>query len=152
LGDKLSIATAPGRQVKPVIAYNSIDNQYLVIWSCVPNIINGSLCGQIISHEGAPIGDKFPIYTVPGTQLQPAIAYNPADNQYLLVWHDLRGAREVHGQIISKDGVLIGSDFRIAVTPGNQVNPSVTYNSKGHEYLLVWEDWRNFPTNGYDVY
>lgn len=46
-----------------------------------------------------------------------------------------------------------GPNFRISYSPGDDRTPAVAHNSVENEYLVVWEDGRNFsPNDNYDIY
>jgi YD repeat-containing protein len=70
-------------------------------------------------------------------QSQPAVAYNPDDNQYLVVWQDAsRLPVTIQGQRLADDGSLIGSSFTIATSGAN---PAVAYSPVDESYLVVWQ-------------
>jgi hypothetical protein len=144
----------------PAVAYNSTDNQYLVVWSGDDN--TGSLVdeefeiyGQRLSASGGGLGtndfrisdmgpDGNPAYDA----YTPAVVYNSTDNQYLVVWSgddDINEEYEIYGQRLSATGGGLGTnDFRISdMGPdGNAAygafEPAVAYNSQNNEYLVVW--------------
>jgi cysteine-rich repeat protein len=149
----------------PDAAYNSRDNQYLVVWS--GNDGSGSMAdneeevfGQLLDAEGNEIGtNDFRISNMGpdgSTGLYfgstPAVAYNSEDNQYLVVWRgsDDRGAlaegeSEIYGQLLEADGTEIGDDLRISdMGPDGDTfgfgagDARVAYNSQDNEYLVVW--------------
>ncbi len=151
---------------EPAVAYNSVDNQYLVVWEAddidVPGILPGEneIFGQLLDGvDGSEIGVDFRISDAGGTGNQdvaagdPSVAYNSIDNEYLVVWRaddiDVPGIIdeefEVFGQRLSPDGSEVGTnDFRISDINGNgvlsegDVEPEVAYNSTDNEYLVVW--------------
>jgi len=73
----------------------------------------------------------------------PSVAYNSANNEYLIVWFDLRNQAttddDVFGQRVSADGNLLGGNIPIAIEIGSQFNPFVSYNSIDNNYLVAWE-------------
>src|SRR5947199_10785117 len=54
----------------------------------------------------------------------PSVAYNIANNEYLIVWFDLRNQAttgdDVFGQRVSADGSLLGENIPIAIEIGAQ--------------------------------
>src|SRR5262249_36587928 len=89
---------------------------------------------------------------------KPAVAYNPATNEYLVVWHgdDNTGLlvdeeNEIFGQRLNAaTGAAVGTnDFRISdMGPDGNANfsaliPAVAYNSTNHEDLVVWRGTDN---------
>lgn len=166
-----------GIQAGAYPAYNSRRDQFLIVWSDCRNGIElcGSygfhdaqdIYGQLVSGEGECLGANFPIAADPeitksqGKQL-PAVAYNPDNDEYLVVWqgHKKHFSNEkefqdkgydIWGQRLSGSGELLGSRFRISKLPsGNpdednddsQWYPRVAYSTQDHIYMVVWHDGR----------
>ena len=145
------------------IAYNSTNNEYLVVWA--RNMTrDGEI--EIFGHRihassGAKLGGKIQISDMgrfvgdPAYAAQrPAVAYNSKQNEYLVVWQGddnsdslVDDEVEIYGQRIdAATGAEIGdNDFRISdMGPdGNAAfdafNPAVAYNKTDWEYLVVWQ-------------
>jgi hypothetical protein len=108
--------------------------------------------------EGIP--DDFRI-SGPGAtdaEIMPAVAWNDAADQYLVVWEDSRNnatrADDIYGQILTEAGARVGSNFRISGTgaTADDLTPAVVWNGTAQEYLVVWQDARNEATRGTDIY
>lgn len=155
----------------PDIAYNSTDNEYLVVWSGDDNtgsLVDGEneIFGQLLDGNGAEIGTDFRISDM-GTDGNaafdatfPDIAYNSTANEYLVVWQGddntgslVDGENEIFGQRLSAAGAEIGTnDFRIS-DMGADGNvgfdasfPGIAYNSTNNNYLVVWHGDDNTGT------
>ena len=79
----------------------------------------------------------------------PEVAYNPEDNEYLVVWEsdgltELRGVSDIYGQRLNgTTGDLVGISFRISTQTDANKNhganrPKIVYNRTSHEYMVVW--------------
>ncbi len=163
------------------VTYNSMDNEYLVVWAADDdtNILNDEefeIFGQRLGADGAEIGandfrisdmgpDGSPAYIA----IDPAVAYNSTNNEYLVVWEGddnifplVDEEFEVFGQRLGADGAEIGAnDFRISdAGPNSNVTydattPAVTYNSTDNEYLVVWnadDDTASLTDNEQEIY
>ena len=98
------------------------------------------------------IGPDFMISLPLDHQADPAVAYNPDYDEYLVVWWDDRGAdTDIYGQFVSASGISNGDNFTITVVPDEQSYPLVAYNSTDQEYMVVWRDKRGGSMD-YDVY
>jgi hypothetical protein len=147
--------TSPGA-FNPDVAYNTTDNQYLIVWYGDGDFtFDYEIYGQLVDANGNEIGSDFQISQVdsPGNlsriALDPAVAYNSTDNEYLVTWYGdelpTDNEYEVWGQRLSATGTELGSDFRISnMGPDNSISrtalrdPEVTYNATSNEYLAVW--------------
>ncbi len=151
--------------LNPAVAYDSVDNQYLVVWRADDNV-NGmvdedyEILGQRIdAATGAEVGaNDFRISEMAGSgpaggAFEPAVAYNPDRNEYLVVWHGegpfpmyAFQEYEIFGQRLdAATGAEVGSnDFRISDMGGTNdstygaSSPAVVYNPTRSEYLVVW--------------
>lgn len=155
----------------PAVAYNSTENEYLVVWHGDNSGIfqideEFEIFGQRVdaadgSEQGANDFQVSNMGFSSDTGFEgkfPGVAYNSVDNQYLVVWRGdesisplVNDEFEIFGQRL--DGVLGSAtgnnDFRISdMGPNGNIgfgvgNPSVTYNSAANEYLVVWPGFDN---------
>jgi hypothetical protein len=164
LGGNIRISgfTATSHEFNPFVTYNSVANQYLVVWQDKRNYSTrgDDIYGQRISSFGARLGKNFRIsdYAATSDDHDPAVAYNPTTNQYLVVWHDYRNDStrgiDIYGQRVSASGAHLGSKIRISgsTAKGDETDPFVAYNSVTNQYLVVWADNRNVTKRSLDIY
>ncbi|VAW42140.1 hypothetical protein MNBD_GAMMA01-710 [hydrothermal vent metagenome] len=147
----------------PSVAYNSAANEYLIVWYGDTNV--GTLEGEfeiwgkrINAANGQNIGSQFRISDMGPTAnrsydaIDPVVAYNSTNNNYLVVWRgedgnliNAAGEFEIYAQQISSTGNEIGTnDFRISDMGPNGDNlfdaysPDIAYNATSNEFLVVW--------------
>ena len=97
-------------------------------------------------------GPDFMVSLPQDNQREPSVAYNPDDDQYLVVWHDDRpGAddRDIYAQIVSADGIPRCDNFIVSDAIEDQAYPHATYDAIHDTYMVVWRDWRG---GDWDVY
>ncbi|MCK6630235.1 MAG: PKD domain-containing protein [Anaerolineae bacterium] len=147
-GSLIALSTAANTQSNPVAAYNSQQDNYLVVWDD-NRAGNYDIYGQVVNSNGS-LGNSFNL-SVSSTQDFPEVAYNPDQNTYLVVWEDNRASssEDIYGQVISADGALAGSSFAIASASSNQYDPVVAYDPASRTYLVTWWDKRS---GTYDIY
>jgi|GEM_PF-4901461 len=150
---------------QPAVAYNNIQNEYLVVWYGDDNqgtLVNDEfeIFGQLLDASGAEIGnDDFRISYmgsdgfITAEAAAPAVAFNSVANTYLVVWHGDDAAdgtvddeMEIYAAGISPDGFLQNmSDIRLSdMGPDGDIgyaamNPAVVFNSVDNEFLIIWE-------------
>ena len=153
---RISGDDATGAEYPVAVAYNSVADQYLVVWQDERDYTNRGydIYGRRLKASGALAGDEFRISSEAATGLEgaPAVAHNPVTNQYLVVWTDYRNnldrGPDVYGQRIKATGVMAGDEFRISddAATGAEYRPQVVCNTATGQFLVVWEDDRLAPT------
>jgi hypothetical protein len=161
------ISDTPFAAFGPAVAYNGVNNEYLVVWYGTDN--TGTLVGgefeifgqRLDAATGAEVGDNDfrishmgPDGNLNFAAVSPAVAYNGAANQYLVVWVGddntaplVNDEFEIFGQRLdAATGAQLGANhFRISdMGPDGDThfaagNPAVAYNPTNNEYLVVWE-------------
>jgi hypothetical protein len=137
-GPKIQIAHGPYYDWYPSVAFSGAN--YLVVWQKTPGYDTTDIYGQLLSPDGNLIGSNFIICDNSADQSLPEVIW--LDSLYLVFWQDERnGPSDIYGQMISPDGILIGSNFPVCTAAYNQIFPSA---SKGYSgYFVVWSDYRN---------
>ena len=170
VGDNDVRSSYMGRDIQfdafnPAIAYNSQNDEYLVVWHAddddnfLADDENEIYAQRMRASDGSLVGERIAVSHT-GTNgynaldaLNPAVAYNSTDNQYLVVWEaDLSTGGmvndefEIYGQLLAADGSETGTnDFRISYMGGNgdanydAIRPAVAYDSNKNQYLVVWQ-------------
>ncbi len=148
----------------PAAGWSSLLDQYLVVWSAdddqAPQInAEFEIHGQLLDGMGVEIGvDDFRISSMGPDgntaydALHPALATNPDDGSWLVVWSAdddtaprVDGEFEIHGQLLDSAGAEIGADdFPISsMGPDGDAawpaaTPAVVWIPIRSEYLVVW--------------
>jgi hypothetical protein len=171
-GGRFPICMHPADQSCPDVAYNPINNEYLVVW-CDFRAPEGDIFGARLDASGMKLANEnnqpdtvFTICTQDSTQLNPRIAHNPVDNNFLVVWRDYRnsfvpvlgkrGSPAASGSSGPSERItgfsypsssnldLYGErlDNRgMALTPGNPANTDVNYPiAVDHQYDEFFQD------------
>ena len=155
IGDQINVSDVSNNDnlaaYDPDIVYNSIQNEFLVVWYNDQEIFARRLAANLtLMGPEMQISDISPLPT--RTAVRPHVAFNPLDDEYLVVWYSDDPAAglsenefEVFGQRLTGEGIEIGTnDFRISDVAGigdasrgaNQL--SLAFNSFSQEYLVVW--------------
>ncbi len=150
---------------EPAVAWNSVEDQYLVSWQADDSSDGGvdnafRIWGQRVSAAGAEIGtNDFLVSTVGAPTdtetetFSPEVAYNPDRDEYLVVWEG-DGANgtagsandfEIWGQrLAGPDASAVGGNSRLSQmgTTGSSAytaqHAAVAYDTDNAEYLVTW--------------
>ncbi len=136
------------------LAYNPTADQYLAVWEGdTATVGEDEIFGRLLDGAGSPLGGIFRISTMGPDgdsghdAFDPAVTFNSASNEYLVVWEgaDTLGEFEIFGQRVSATATEVGADdFRISdMGPdGNAAfdafDPDVAYNATTNQFLVVW--------------
>jgi hypothetical protein len=147
------------------VAYNSTNNEYLVVWEGNDGGAQFNIYRQRLNAAtGGEVGmnDLFVSSFGPGPNpdynaYNPAVAYDPYNNQYLVVWQDDEmgaGEFEIWGRRLNASAWLIGFDTRLSdMGPDGNASydartPAVAYSSaSNNQYRVVWSG-DSSPTDG----
>ena len=139
---------SPNYPTEVALTYNTTDNEVLLVWRGPDDRI----LGRRLEPDGTPIAGEFGVSgpnSVPGA-LWPDLAYNPLDNEYLVVWAEgfalTQGGTdiEVFGQRLSALGSEVGvDDLQISTMGRNSASlsgraPSVAFNPVRGQFLVIW--------------
>ena len=131
-------------QIEPAVAYNSVHNEFLVVWYAYP--ATGSpfdIVGVRVDSSGLPLRPSFVISDVSGIEYEPDVAYDPAADHYLVVWtSDNNGPDyDIVGRFIPWDGPSPAFPvFEIQAGTPDQASPSVALNPDAGEFLIAWHN------------
>lgn len=160
----IAFGTAQDRQSSPDVAYNDKNNVYLVVWQEEPTTGGDSnILGQVIDGKGQPKSAVIKVATDSEPEALPRIAYNPDDNEFLVVFQKgsgiygnsyhpkgtEKGASGIWARRLKGDGTTEWPPFKIADFDSEKAagvaNPDVSYglgsSGKG-QYLVAWERWQ----------
>ncbi len=136
----------------PKVAWNSYRNEYMVVWhteNAASNLLLGigrrrlGADGSFLSNADYITQSNYPGF--------PDLAYNPAADQYVVVWAQIGNYYlDIYGGKLSREGALQGSVFPIGEAVNEQQFPAIATNEQ-NRYLVVWQDDR-LDAGDWDIY
>lgn len=154
LGVEIGLSSSYLNQQQPAVAYSTQQQRWLVVWEDDRAGVR-SINGQLVSRDGWILGRLIHIGTQGSGQYSPAVAYNPDDDEFMVVWADWRsGSYDVWGQRVSAVDGSLHPEFQINTDPDWQWYPAIAYNPDRGQYLVAWSDRRDDPGDGsnYNAY
>lgn len=159
---RISPRTATGDERDPAVAWNATANEYLVVWVDDRNYdARGyDIYGRRVAADGTRIGRDFRISGRPatGSELLPEVVWNAAANEYFVVWRDHARISpwaddDIFGRRVAADGTRIGREIRVSGRRAfDEDNPALEWNATANEYLVIWEDYRNYSDDEAEVW
>lgn len=158
-GSAIVISNASGSQTLPAVAYDSTSQRFLVVWQDDRNGTGSAIYSQLVSSNGSLFSGasdtNFIVSNATGTHTAPAVAYDSANQRFLIVWQDDGSSSfsEIHGRLVSPNGDLISNTLDLSPDKDkNRRSPAVEFDTVNNAYFLLWLDDRNIATTGYDIY
>ncbi len=143
LGPWFAITAGPYDRTQPALAYNAINDEYLVVW-----MFNASgdgstyeIWGRTIAWNGGYMNTEFQIITWANRSFwTPRVAWNSLRNEYLVVWTAVDTTtglpNDVAHALLLNDGTKIFGTIISSEMQPHQ--PDVAYNIAKDEFLVVW--------------
>lgn len=135
------ITTQANAQLVPRAAYGSAIGEYLVVWEHEYSASDHDIYARRVDGAGTPLGSEIAVTVSTAFQLNPDLAYNPAYNEYLVVWEEEYSAtdHDIRAWRVSASGERVGGEIVVAATDVFESHPAVAYNPSRGEFLVVWE-------------
>lgn len=145
IGSNIDLSTDKTNQRdSPAIAYNGLDNEYMVAWNDGRKAGGSDVFGQRVSATGALLGANFPIIELAQAQIHPFLAHNRRDNEYLVAWRtqEFGAFNQGYGRLIAADGRVMSHPFFIS---NAGFESSLAYNAIANEYFYVGRSFEEGP-------
>lgn len=153
----IPLGFGPAQQIAPAIAFAPEHSQYFAVWE-------SNVLGLGYQIEGAFINVNFNNYAftvVPGVvfsaivpEIEPDVAYDDANDQYLVVWAHQRPLSvpedwDILGGFIGANGAFGPAEDVAIIDTTSQLVPSVAFGTARDEFLVAWHDNANVQLDIY---
>ncbi len=128
-------------QLDPVVSYDSVDDEYLVVWQEDDSPVS-EIYGVRVDTSGMVIGIPFLISSSSGhAQQDPDVAYDFFNNQYLVVWsYDYSdGDLDIKAVFIPGASTTVSTEFWIDDSTATSEKPAVVFNPADIVFDVVYE-------------
>jgi PKD repeat protein len=135
--------TVTGWQYLAAVARDTANNRYLVTWSDERNVQARQIRGRLVSAAGSVLGSDI-IVAAPSPNpygLQPAVAYSPIENRYLVMLTARQYNPPMQGHYVSPDGQLVDDPLIFSDAAGwlNVAARTASVNATDPHWMTVWE-------------
>ncbi|MCU0822577.1 MAG: hypothetical protein MUC95_08925, partial [Spirochaetes bacterium] len=116
----------------PALAYDPVNNIYLLVYSKVDTIAPYIFYyGQFLHADGSPSGAAFAITdsSAAVSQIKPSVAYDWINKKFLVAWRDYRNSNyDIYGQIVRSGQILTSpANIPISTATDSQQNPNIAF-------------------------
>ena len=135
LGTESLLMPADSRwETGAAVAYSTVSKEFLVVWQTYL----ADLRGVRVANTGVPIG-TVPIALTGDGERDPNVAYNPATNEFLVVYSGWGASFAfVRAQRVKAGtGENIGAPTHVTAATGTYIT-NVAYNAATGQYLSTW--------------
>jgi RHS repeat-associated protein len=145
LAPETDVATAPQNENRPALAYNSADDEYLVVYERSISLSDTDVYGQRLSVSGTPLGAAIAIATTSNRHERgPRVAYIQSSNNYVVIWEfDASGTEanyNLRTRAVSAEGGL-GTVRDVANSSRQERRPEIVYGIANGEHFVTFEDF-----------
>jgi hypothetical protein len=135
----ISVVDLGYSEQNPSITFGNGQQEYLVVWDqTVPEGGASAIYGRLVNSNGGFNGSRFLISPTLGYNIEPDVAYNPTDDQFLVVYRVT--GEGIYGQIVTNAGDPVGSEIEIRSSGSDTFfNPAVAYSPTAGQYLVTWQ-------------
>lgn len=160
----------------PAIAYNSLRDEYLVVWSgreFFAPLLGREIYGRRIASNGTILGDTTRLSFMgsddandESSAFNPAVTYNAVDDQFVVVWYADAGAPglanneyEIFARRLDGTGGPLGEQVRVSSMgidgdpDYDAFEPDVGFDPVTRRFLVVWHgDENHLSDDGWEVW
>jgi hypothetical protein len=155
LGQNLLLASSPNIDGRPVVAANTKNGSYLLVWESVVDR-TFKMSSQILDTNGIPQGSPVALGAdLGGGRNRAAVAYLKQQNVYFVVFDNSAFddvPDGIFGQFVQADGTLRQGSMSVTTAPLGQYRPDLAASK--NSFFVVWTDYRDTANTGTkrDVY
>jgi hypothetical protein len=136
--EPFQISAAPARAYYPAVAYNALDDEFLVTWdqetSDVPQPIHGQ---RVRAGDGALVGANFAVGSVDGA-IRSRVAFSQTSGTYLVVSF-LGAVTEVWADRLDRAGTRLAGTVNLSADAIYSGYPDVSWGAAGDRFLATWD-------------
>lgn len=123
IGDAVRLTTPSVTPYYPMLAYNTTDHQYLLVWSDADGgaARYSDVVGLLLTEQGTAEGTAFPIRATDKYERPTGIVYNPVQHEYMVAWDTYEGRLRVTDaevkttlQRVAANGALLSEPLQTA--------------------------------------
>ena len=153
ISDNLATLSA----ITSAVTYNASNGEWLVVYQASQASVDGGkddVFGQRFASNGTRVGGHLELVRQNQWQNSGAVACDATRSRYLVAWRHGEGTgsdKLIRARMFSATSTPVGLEITVS-DQGAIYNwsPRVAYNPVADEFMIVWQDGRNWPGTGQD--
>ncbi|MFW6120447.1 MAG: DUF2341 domain-containing protein [Petrotogales bacterium] len=155
LGSVINVCNEDNCQADANVEFDTVNNQFCVVWEDARGGTNNyNIYGKLYDIDGDEVGSAD-ICTEGNSQCEPWVAFDPVNEQYMIVWEEGlspdTGPFSIYAGLFDEDLIQLGDTITIATGDDDtDYNfPCVCFCEETERFLVTWndgdisdEDWR----------
>jgi hypothetical protein len=139
-GDTLQVAASANDDTIPQVVCNTSAAEYVAVWQHAYRSSDQDIRLRRFSMDGLPLSAELNVVSSGNSELNPALAYNSATDNYLVVYEFEYSAsdHDIYAMLVGVDGTPAGSPISITAASNLESNPCLSYSLAVNRYLIVW--------------
>ncbi len=136
-GTNFAIEEYLENELQPAVAYGN--GEFLVVHSYEFSADDHDIWARLVGVDGS-LGSELEVDRTVDDSLAPAVAYDPDDERYLVVWQNLPDGGsddEIYGALLNGAGEIVVSAFVIGTSASEDLSPAAAYVGSG-VFVVCW--------------
>lgn len=126
--------------IPAAVAFAPSHGGYLVVYPRPVSVSDFEIAGRWVAWDGAVDPTEITIADGAGSRELPDIAYNPIDDEFLVVWMNVwpGGSRDIDARRLDAGTLASLSWANVATGPEFRMDPHVAFDEAGGKYLITY--------------
>ncbi|RMF16537.1 MAG: choice-of-anchor D domain-containing protein, partial [Candidatus Dadabacteria bacterium] len=147
IGAPFAIATSTNSSVDPDVAYDPVNNRYLVVFTRLgtPNTI----MGRLVNADGSLVGNELLLSGGGQSRNEPAVAFSTTSQRYGVAFLEGSFPNALSAVIIDTAGGAVASGMLLSTTEALAGGPlGIAWNSADNRFVVAFQDTFIDSTDG----
>jgi hypothetical protein len=145
VGGTISVAVglASTLPIPPAVAFAPVYQGYLVVYPRPKSVSEFEIVGRWVAWDGTVNPTEVIIADGVGSREAPDVAYNPIDDEFLVVWEAVwpGGARDIYARRLNGGTLASLSWANVSTGAEFRTYPHVAFDHSSRHYLITYNRW-----------
>ncbi len=136
----VAVGLASTLPIPAAVAFAPTHEGYLVVYPRPVTVFDFDIAGRWVAWDGTVAPTEITIADGVGSREAPDVAYNPIDDEFLVVWENvwLGGDRDIDARRLNAETLSSISWANVATGPEFRITPHVAFDRSSRKYLITY--------------